>query len=268
MTAMGVLNLAALLALLPVTLAAAMGALGHSGVRFWSLAAIAIAGPVVWTVSSGAGAWRADLSYALWVSVSASLAVYCVSAVSEVRVARLAPVFFLLMSATAGLAWLGGFVTPADQSVTVAPGSWFWVHIGVSVLTYAFLSIAATAALAALIQDRALKRKVPLKRMKDLPSVLDCEGVQVRFLWLSAAVLILGMLTGTAINLAEERAALSLDHKTVFAFAALLVVLSLLYAHRTSGTRGRLVARFVLLAYIFVTLAYPGVKFVSDVLLD
>jgi ABC-type uncharacterized transport system permease subunit len=31
--------------------------------------------------------------------------------------------------------------------------------------------------------------------------------------------------------------------------------------------RGRQAARFVLLAYLLVTLAYPGVKFVRDVIL-
>ena len=38
--------------------------------------------------------------------------------------------------------------------------------------------------------------------------------------------------------------------------------------HFYTGIRGRAATRFVLLAYLFLTLAYPGVKFVRDVLLS
>jgi ABC-type uncharacterized transport system permease subunit len=38
--------------------------------------------------------------------------------------------------------------------------------------------------------------------------------------------------------------------------------------HYRSGLRGRRAARVVLVAYLLLTLAYPGVKFVTDVLLS
>jgi ABC-type uncharacterized transport system permease subunit len=41
----------------------------------------------------------------------------------------------------------------------------------------------------------------------------------------------------------------------------------LLVAHYRSGMRGRRAARVVLLAYLLLTLGYPGVKFVTDVLM-
>jgi ABC-type uncharacterized transport system permease subunit len=41
----------------------------------------------------------------------------------------------------------------------------------------------------------------------------------------------------------------------------------LLILHHYSGLRGRRAARLVLLAYLLLTLAYPGVKFVTDILL-
>jgi ABC-type uncharacterized transport system permease subunit len=46
-----------------------------------------------------------------------------------------------------------------------------------------------------------------------------------------------------------------------------LVLLVLLWAHHRTGMRGRRAARGVLLAWLLLTLAYPGVKFVTDVLL-
>jgi ABC-type uncharacterized transport system permease subunit len=41
-----------------------------------------------------------------------------------------------------------------------------------------------------------------------------------------------------------------------------------LAAHFWIGIRGRRAARIVLLAYLLITLAYPGVKFVTDVVLS
>ena len=57
------------------------------------------------------------------------------------------------------------------------------------------------------------------------------------------------------------------DHKTILTVTAFLVIGGLLIAQRVSGVRGRLAARFVLLAYLLLTLGYPGVKFVTDILL-
>lgn len=268
MSATTVLNIAALIALLPATAASLRGLTAEPGRLFWLLLAVAVAGPVVWTVAATHGHWRTDLSFALWVSVSAGLSVYAVSAVFSRAVARLAPVFLSLMTILAVLAAVSeGAGGARETAAPVQDGGWFWLHILVSVATYALLAVAAAASLAALIQERALKRKQPLKRLAGLPSVLDCEGVVVRFLWLTEAVLALGLATGTAINLTHEAPGLIFDHKTVFAIAAFLVIGALLIAHERSGARGRRVARLVLLAYLFVTLAYPGVKFVSGVLL-
>jgi len=265
-----ILNTAALVALLPALLAAWKGDAAQPAPRFWMLMAVAVAGPVVWTVAATAAVadWRTDLSYALWVSVSASLAVFAGAAVFDRDVLRLSPLFLAMMAFLALLATLSrGASHAAPMIAAPGEGGWLWFHIGVSIATYALLTVAAAASLAALLQERALKRKVPLRRPQGLPSVLDCEGVVVRFLWLSAAVLALGMATGTAINLTHGAPILHLDRKTLFAVAAFVVICGLLYAHQKTGARGRQVARLVLLAYLFVTLAYPGVKFVTGMLL-
>jgi ABC-type uncharacterized transport system permease subunit len=265
-----ILNIAALVALVPALLAAWKGEAAKPAPRFWLLLAVAVAGPVVWTVAAATAVadWRTDLSFALWVSVSSSLAVFAAAAVFDRDVVRLSPLLLALMTVLAVLASLSrGASHATPMTVTPADGGWLWFHIGVSITTYALLTVAAAASLAALLQERALKRKQPLKRPAGLPSVLDCEGVVVRFLWLSEAVLVLGMATGTAINLTHGAPVLHLDHKTIFALAAFVVIGALLFAHQKTGARGRQVARLVLLAYLLVTLAYPGVKFVTGVLL-
>lgn len=271
MAADAALNIAALIALLPALLAAWKGESGPPTGRFWFLLAVAVAGPVVWTVAAAATAttdWRTDFSFALWVSVSASLCAFAAAAAFERNVARLSPLFLALMTGLAVLATLSrGGSDAVPMAMAPGDGPWLWFHIGVSITTYALLTVAAAASLAALLQERALKRKRPLKRLSGLPSVLDCESVVVRFLWLSAAVLALGMATGAAVNMTHGEPIMHLTHKTLFAIAAFAVICALLFAHLKTGARGRQVARLVLLAYLFVTLAYPGVKFVTSVLL-
>jgi len=57
------------------------------------------------------------------------------------------------------------------------------------------------------------------------------------------------------------------DHKTVLSLAAFAVIGALLFAHKRVGLRGRRAARIALCAWLLLTLAYPGVKFVTSVLM-
>jgi ABC-type uncharacterized transport system permease subunit len=58
-----------------------------------------------------------------------------------------------------------------------------------------------------------------------------------------------------------------LDHKTLLSLVAFGLISALLLGHRVCGVRGRVAARVVMIAYLLLTLAFPGVKFVTQVLL-
>ena len=49
--------------------------------------------------------------------------------------------------------------------------------------------------------------------------------------------------------------------------AQIALILVLLYMHHRTGFRGRHAARWLLVGYLLLLLAYPGVKFVRDVLI-
>jgi ABC-type uncharacterized transport system permease subunit len=70
-----------------------------------------------------------------------------------------------------------------------------------------------------------------------------------------------------ALQYRETGALLALNHKTVLTIAAFLVLAGLLAAYGLGGVRGKRAARVVLLGYLLLTLGYPGVKFVTDVLM-
>ena len=90
-----------------------------------------------------------------------------------------------------------------------------------------------------------------------------------RALFFGLIVLIaeVGLATGMALQYEETGQVLPLNHKTVLTLAAFVVIGALLIAQRRAGVRGRRAARLVLLGYLLLTLGYPGVKFVSEVLI-
>ncbi len=86
---------------------------------------------------------------------------------------------------------------------------------------------------------------------------------------LIASVIVLGagLLTGMATQYFETGSLLVLSHNNVLSLLAYAVICALLVIHYRTGIAGRRAARLGLLAYLLLTLGYPGVKFVTDVLL-
>jgi ABC-type uncharacterized transport system permease subunit len=152
----------------------------------------------------------------------------------------------------------------AEPGIAIA--LWTWAHIGMSVITYALVTLTAIAGLAVLLRSAALKRKTADQFTSLLPAIAEAEWLEIRLLLASWAVLTAGMASGVAVQLTQGAPLLALDHKTVFTFAAFLVIGGLLVFHLRSGVRGRQLARLGLLAYLLLTFAYPGVKFVTEVL--
>jgi len=259
-------SLTALAAMIPAAVAS-MRARSAPGPLFWLLLAVAIAGPLAWAWAQFSGGWRAGFAPALWATVVASLAVFAVVAATTREGWRLASLLlpYLVLLALGALIWQD---RTARGLSAAAPEAWVGVHIAVSLLTYATLTVCAIAGLAAFLQDRALKaRRSGEGPARLLPPLSDAEALELRLLGVSTAILALGVVTGMAVSYLETGRALVFDHKTLFVLATLAVLVALLAARRISGLRGRRAARLVLLAYLLLTLAYPGVKFVTDVIL-
>jgi len=147
------------------------------------------------------------------------------------------------------------------------PAGWLYAHIVFGIATYALLTIGAVAGLAVFLQERALKAKRPTSLTRLLPAVAESEALELGLLAAAEGVLALGLLSGMAEEHFLGSALLPFDHKTLLSLAAFLVLGGLLLARGIYGLRGRRVARLALLAYLLLALAYPGVKFVTDVLM-
>lgn len=258
-------SLLALAALLPLSLVV-LRRDGNRDILYWAVMALAVAGPLAWVVAQTSGSWRTGLSTALWVTVAASMGIFTVIAAVTRQGWRLTPLIapYLMVVGLLAVIWQQA---PQKLLAAAAPTGWIHAHILFSVVTYGLVTIAAVAALAAFLKERALKTKHPTTLTHFLPSVIDCESLLVRLLALGEVVLALGLATGMAVQYWKTETLVTFDHKSVLTITAFVVIGGLLVAHFRSGVRGRMVTRFVLLAYLLLTLGYPGVKFVTDVVI-
>ena len=262
-------GIAAMVALAPLTLVA-FRAIPFERHRppplFWLALAVAIFGPVRWAFVQMTSGWPTGLSVALTVTVAACLiafAVLCAVAPRAWRLSRLLLPYLLALSALAAAAHVNGL----GRFVAGAPLLWLDFHIVISLATYALLTLAAVAALAGVIQERTLKSKRPSWFSRALPAVSESETLEIRLLAISESVLGAGLMSGMALLYHETGAPWRFDHKTLLSVAAFLVIGALLIARARSGVRGRAAARLVVVAYLLLTLANIGVKFVREILL-
>lgn len=261
------LSFSALASLLPASLQAFFRSAPSRDGVFWLFLCVAVAGPLGWVVVATSGTWKTDLGAALWITVAATMVIYTIVAASTRHGWKLAPLVTPYMLILGGLATVWGG-TPGQPMIAGSEGAtWIGVHIGTSVVTYALVTLAAVAAWAAWLKERALKQKRLTSLTKLLPSVTDSEALLVSLLKVGEGVLALGLATGLALQYRETGHIFAFTHKTLLSLAAFVVIGALLLCHQSIGMRGRLVVRVVLLAYLLLTLGYPGVKFVTDVLI-
>ncbi len=258
-----ILNAVALASLVPAAIIPLRTGAARDA-AFWAVVGLAVAGTAAFALALVSGAWHTDLGTALWVSIAAITVLFAGSAVVNPAGWRLAP---LLMPYLAAMGVLASVMRGEPRPmIGGAPAVWVQMHIVVSVLTYALLTLAAVASLAVFLQERALKRKRPSRLTRMLPAVIEGERLAGRLLIATELVLGLGLATGMATQYFETGALLKLDHKALLSLVAFALIGALLLGHRVCGVRGRVAARVVLVAYLLLTLAYPGVKFVTQVL--
>lgn len=260
-----VVEYAALLSLVPAALLLIRPRPQRDSVT-WSLLLVAAVGPASLVAVQNAGGWEASLSGSLWVGVAAAMILFAVIAALNDSAWRLLPLlagYCLLL----GLAATLFAAVPREPQPQPASQAWLVLHIVMSVATYGLATIAAVAGFAGWLQERALKRRRSSAFLQSLPAVADGERLLQGLLAGAEIVLGIGVVSGMATQYLMSGRLLVFDHKTVLSLLAFIVIGALLLLHWRTGLRGRQAIRLVLTAYLLLTLAYPGVKFVRDVLL-
>mgnify|MGYP003671580676 CR=1 FL=1 len=259
------LSISALAAMVPVALLPWRGTPERNAL-FWLLLLVAFAGSGTWTFVAFAPGWRTGFAPALWITICSTLMVFAVIAATTRDAYRLSAILmpYLIGLGVFGAIWQNA---PGQPLRGDAPAGWLDAHIVFSLATYAILTLAAMAGFSAFAQERALKRKHQGWLTRVLPGLSIAEALERTLLSLGALVLAIGVLTGMVLDYLAKDVLFDISHKTLFSLLAFVVVLALLGARYMTGLRGRQAARLVMLAYLLLTLGYPGVKFVTDVLM-
>lgn len=271
------LGLAATAALLPVTLLQLRVALTRPTGLFWLLFLVAMVGPLAFVLLLAEGQWHGGFGFNIWVTVAATLVIFLPIALWLRQAWLLTPLLFAYLMLLGLLALLFDLAPQENPAALLSAdsgdgqtggiGGWLALHITVSVVTYALATLAAVAGLAVMLQERALKKKRPTDFTRSLPSFADGERLQITFLSAAELVLGVGLVSGMALSLLEKGQMLVLDHKILLSFLAFVAIAVVLLLQTRTGLRGQRAGRWILAAYLLLTLAYPGVKFVTDVLI-
>jgi len=266
-----ILGIAALLTLLPAAFWPGRRgpdqAYAESGTLFWLLVGVASVGPVALEIAAGGGVWQSGFSATLWSIVSATMIVFVLVSIFSEPAHRFRVLLMPYVAVLAVIALLWSSVS-RDAAPVAGMTTWLQVHIAVSLATYALITLSATAALGVWLKERALRKRTARGWTEALPAVADGEHLQRRLLLCAEIVLGLGLISGMGAQFLSAGSVIAFDHKTVLSFAAFVVLGILLLMQHSSGLRGRSATRFVLIVYLLITLAFPGVKFVTDIILS
>jgi ABC-type uncharacterized transport system permease subunit len=127
--------------------------------------------------------------------------------------------------------------------------------------------LSAIVSLSVYLSQRSLKSKQNNKLTALLPAINEGSKLQTKLLIFAQLILFCGLVTGIILQYFNTKTFLVFDHKTVLTTLAFFIIGIVVYLQERSGLRGKVAVRFIMFAYLMLTLAYPGVKFVGQILL-
>jgi len=140
------------------------------------------------------------------------------------------------------------------------------LHVLLSLVAYAFLSLAAAQAVLVWVQRRQLQAHRTGGFMRALPALDQTESLL--FTLLSAGFVVLSLSLASGFFYLEDMFAQSLVHKTVLSVLAWLIFGTLLYVRWRWGWRGQRAVFWTLTGFAVLILAYFGSKLVLELILN
>ena len=142
----------------------------------------------------------------------------------------------------------------------------FRCHILIAMLAYSSFALAVAHGSIMMVHEASLRKLKQKQISSSMPSLLEMDSSLVRVLFVSFVLISATLISGAAVNLEIGKNFLEFDHQTLFAIAAWLVVFILLIGRIYFGWRGRFAARWTIVGFVFLVLAYIGTKFVVEFL--
>lgn len=207
--------------------------------------------------------FAAMLSSALWVSVGAYWLENRNFALDGLR---------RLVMPCAALAVLLACAFPGSRVLLEGKSPIFGWHIGIAILAYSTLTIAAFHAVLMALQESRLHTRSERKgflsvALDQLPALLTMEKLLFRMIGFGFALLSLTVLSGVVFTEQLFGKVLNWDHKTVFTLLSWILFAALLAGRHFRGWRGKTALTFTLAGFATLLLAYVGSRFVLEVVL-
>lgn len=143
----------------------------------------------------------------------------------------------------------------------------FGAHLMMAMTAYSLFTIAALHALLMAMVEKHLHKPVPPKLVTALPPLLTLERLLFTLIGAGFVLLTLTLASGIVFSQEVFGRAVPFNHKSVFGVTSWLVFGGLLIGRRVYGWRGRTAIAWTLAGFVFLLLAYVGVKFVLEVIL-
>ena len=140
-------------------------------------------------------------------------------------------------------------------------------HIAIAIPAYGVLSIAFAQALILSIQERQLHKPNPGSFFPALPALETMESNLFQLTLLGFVLLTVNLITGMLNTRQNYGALLLFNHHILLALLAWGGFGGLLLGRKIFGWRGRIAARWTIIAFVMLVLAYFGTRFVSGVIL-
>jgi cytochrome c-type biogenesis protein CcsB len=154
----------------------------------------------------------------------------------------------------------GGLILPGGQS-TVSPllqSFWVHVHVGLSFMGIAALTLAGLGGLFYLVQERQIKRKKFGFFYRRLPSLEQLDALNYWCLTLGFPLLTAGIITGSLYAQYTLGSFFSFDPKEVLTLIAWLIYAVLLHERLAVGWRGRRAALLALCGFGVLIFTFVG----------
>lgn len=158
-------------------------------------------------------------------------------------------------------------IFPNVHLVAHANATGFKLHFLAAMLAYSLLTLSALHAIFMGFTERALHNRSLKRSLSSLPPLLAMESLLFKMLLLG--FILLTLTVGSGVFFSEEifGKALTIDHKTLFAFASWGIFATLLIGRHAWGWRGKRALRWTLAGFALLILAYVGSRFVAEVIL-
>lgn len=158
-------------------------------------------------------------------------------------------------------------IFPNVHVVAHASATGFKLHFLTAMLAYSLLTLSALHAIFMGFTENALHKRSMRRSLSSLPPLLTMETLLFKMLLIGFILLTLTVGSGVFFSEALFGKPLSVDHKTLFAFASWGIFATLLIGRHAWGWRGKRALRWTLAGFALLILAYVGSRFVAEVVL-